>query len=84
MDIDLRQIVSRCQWIENKLEELESQFHPDVIIVAQNLPGEMESVDVILRKAEHLVDDELYLADVKVVRAKRLLSRNGKSGIVNI
>ncbi len=68
------------------MEKLESrfQFDPDVTIVAQNLPGEMESEDVMLRKAEHVVNGELRLADMKVVRVKRLVSRNGNPDIVKI
>ncbi len=61
VDIDIGQIVSICQRIENMLEKLESrfQFNPDGTIVAQNLPGEMESQNVMLRRAEHVVNDEL-------------------------
>ncbi len=68
------------------MEKLESRFQLDldVTIVAPNLPEEMESEDVMLRKAEHVDDNELRLADVKIVRAKRLVSRNGNSGIVKI
>lgn len=86
VDIDIGQLVSRCERIEERIGNLEKRFEfdPEVTIVAQNLEGAMESEAIVLRKAENLVNHELGLPDVKVVHAKRLVSRNGKPGLVKI
>ncbi len=82
MDIDIGQIVSRFENIDRKLEKLDSRFEydSDVTIVAQHINSDMDREENAKRLAERIVHDELRLADVRVVRAKRLVRRNGRPG----
>ncbi len=85
LDQDISQLVTRCENIEKRLQKIEVKFEfdPEVTIVAQNWPGDMDTDVNVKRLAQRLINDTLNI-DVQVVRAKRLAGRNGKPGIVKI
>ncbi len=85
LDQDISQLVTRYENIEKRLQKIEVKFEfdPEVIVVAQNLPGDMDTDVNVKRLAQRLINDTLNI-DVQVVRAKRLAGRNGKPGIVKI
>ncbi len=68
------------------MDKFENKFYydPEVTIVAQNLPDVPGRGDNIQDLAVSLVRDGLNVVDIPVVRAKRLVSRNNKPGLVKI
>ncbi len=84
LNIDIGQLTTRCEAIERKVENLESrfQFDPEVAIVEHGMPESQG--ENIMQKCENLVTEALGSLDVQVVRAKRLVSRNNKPGIVKV
>ena len=86
LNMDIGQLTTRCEGLEARLDRLEQKFHYDIdtTIVAQYVPvGNDEDVN-LLRHAEKLVQEGTGTVDARVVRAKRLNSKNNKPGIMKI
>ena len=86
LNTDIGQLSTRCEVIENRLKLLEEKhfFDFETTIVAQHVPITPGKETDIIKLAEEIVWEGTETRDVKVVRAKRLESNNGKPGLLKI